>query len=513
MAVHSQKFNQAFIASGANRIPIGGQDRYFGQDITRDQRYLEGLAGRLMLASYGVDTALLSGGLVVEGSSKALVNISAARGLALFDVEVDDTASAWAIPAPTTTKQIPMLIESSAQTDFSLSGATLDGVTVNYVKLRYKETGVQARLRAMSSGTYNYAVRDDFQITVSAAAPTDNDVVLATLVGDGSTTLTITQKYPVGPAGQQMAECADMGVAYDGDDSYLGERLKIAFGNPLGATIISDAGLTPTAWSSARTSESPTNPEYCPVVKRHDADHDITTTHVPQKVIDHFRAISIVQFTGTVSGSVITFSSDADGFLAAFVQANLVNRWYSSGESATFAASGAHYNYASRQYCINIDGTDYAVTACDTVARTITVSGTPASGSQTVRCYPFRIAGSTTSIRLRRVSGEAAVAAGDATGEVLIALARLDRFHDHGHNFALGGQIGSVAWNATNYPNTTPQGSFYTGDNTQRFTNTVDVLGAIGTGSTGAARVGKTTDPRAYGVGVYTFVRSLLQAV
>jgi hypothetical protein len=480
--------------------------------VSRDNRYLEGLAGRMMLDTYGVTTALLSGGLVTEGSSKALINITAAKGLCNFDVTVTDDDEAWAVPAVSKTDQIIQTARSTAQTDFSLSTATLDGSTPNYVKLRYKEITAQTRTRTNAAGTYAYSVEESFEIVVNATAPTVYDVVLATLVGNGSSTLTITQRYPIGPAGQQMALCAMYGAPYDGSDAFLGEKLSIASSKPIGAIISSPIELTPTTWTGSRSSTNPTGAQYFPAIPLHDANHDITTNEVPQSVITALNANKVVvkngaganvsSFTATLASGVLTFASNTENnnFLAMLQEAGMVNRWYGTGEIGLWAAGGALWTGA-RQYSVTIGGTNYAITALSTASRTITLATYPADGTVTVECFPTRIAGSTTSARLRRVSGEVMQAGGDISSEVGVGLARMHRVLHHGHDFDM-------------------QYSTTTGGTSDGWTIGTKAAGTITLTSRAPSQImitgnsslvsGKTNDVRSFGVGVYLHLGTLL---
>lgn len=285
-------------------------------------------------------------------------------------------------------------------------------------------------------------------------------------------------------------------------DRYLQHKRDIAMKMRVGDSIISSITHTPTAFSAAQSTAHPTYPEYFPAIPRHDADHDISTSQVPQWVIDELNAEKITfgavsSFTATLAGGVLTFASgsDNDKLLYLINEMGLVNRWYGSSEAANYGASGALHT-GSRQYCVTIGGVNYAITACSTTGRTITLATAPADGSVTVEVYPNRIAGSTTSARLRRISGEALVAAGDVTGEVVVGGARMDRGQGHKHTISESASTGGggVGYAAAGYVN--------------RITQTSS--SPVTDSTNGDPRTGKTTDPRAYGVGVYTFLGVVL---
>jgi len=192
--MHVSSFNHKYRAVGANRVPIAAGDRYWSQDLARDHRYLQGLAGRALLDLFGTDSVLLSGGVVTEGSTKAKVNVAAAIGICSFDVEVPDDSAAWAVPAPYKTDQVKVRASCPAVVDLALGG-TLDGATVNYVKLRFLEAdGSNSRNREYASGSYACSKAESYQLVADAVAPTAYDVLLATYVGNGTSTLSITQR-------------------------------------------------------------------------------------------------------------------------------------------------------------------------------------------------------------------------------------------------------------------------------------------------------------------------------
>ena len=182
MSFWASHFNHQAETIGAAKVPKGVGDRYWGQDLMRDNRYLQGLAGRMFLQSFGVSSALISGGVTTQGSSVTRLNISASCGIADFDVDVPNDAPGWSVPAPLQTSQIPVRVEAPAQTDFDISGATLDGSTVNYLKLRYAESNAQTRVKEFSGGSFYYSISDSFVLAADSSAPTSKDIVLASFI-------------------------------------------------------------------------------------------------------------------------------------------------------------------------------------------------------------------------------------------------------------------------------------------------------------------------------------------
>ena len=254
--------------------------------------------------------------------------------------------------------------------------------------------------------------------------------------------------------------------------------------------------------AGSRSSANPSNPLYLPIIAR-DADIDVPSTQAPDLVTE-FRAYAAVMlgsasFTATVAGSVLTFANTAtnNALLKSISEDALVQRWLSSGQSATYAASFEDF---ANGRCINVAGIDYAIAGINLGARTLTVTGTPTAGSQTVIFYPYRIAGLATSVRLHKLTGFVAVAAGDADGQYMAAMRVMDRGQGHWH------QIGIYHF-----------GSFSAYINPgvveSSVTSSVAIItteGPVTDTVNGTPRTGKNTDARAHSVWLGTWARRLL---
>jgi hypothetical protein len=177
-------------------FPVAVGDRYYSQDIFRDFYYLlekSGLAIEDLISSIPF---LVSGGYCVKGTNWDDMDITAAVGYHEFDVTSPDSFAS--IPPTTKTDTLrAQRVESTAQTDFDISGATLDGATVNYLKLEFVTTSGNSRTRAKKAGSYNYELVDSFLFTADSTPGTSKQVTIATFVGDGSSSLTITNIEPV----------------------------------------------------------------------------------------------------------------------------------------------------------------------------------------------------------------------------------------------------------------------------------------------------------------------------
>ena len=267
---------------------------------------------------------------------------------------------------------------------------------------------------------------------------------------------------------------------------------------PVGMTIASDIELTQTA-KDAYIDRS--------------VQKDITAAAAPL-LVAKYRAIKakvlgVTDHAATVSGSVITMpNTPAANALISLLQSDaIVSGYINTGEPANFS-SGADYSTASTQRCINVAGIDYAITGVTALSRTITVSGTPASGAQTVSVYTYRVAGAATTARLFRIGGFAGIAAGDAGGEVVGGFRRMDRGQGHTHELQvlnsgpLAGQyVPTLALqNANTINDTAITGNLFIKNPKTDTTN-------------GTPRTGKTTDPRTAGMYFYTYAGILLAAV
>lgn len=270
---------------------------------------------------------------------------------------------------------------------------------------------------------------------------------------------------------------------------------------PVGMTITSDIELTQTA-KDAYIDRS--------------VNKDVTAAAAPL-LVEKYRAIKakvlgVTDHAATVSGSVITMpaTSAANALISLLQSDAVVSGYINGGEIANFAG-GADYSTPSTQRCINVAGIDYAITGVTALSRTITVSGTPASGAQTVSVYTYRVAGSATTARLFRIAGFVGVAAGDAGGEVIGGFRKMDRGQGHKHNFIWASGGGAVAAISTFSSVAGTKGvSAFTAGGFDSFA--IDSVPSTDS-TNGIIRTGKTTDPRTAGMYFYTYAGILLAAV
>jgi hypothetical protein len=300
------------------------------------------------------------------------------------------------------------------------------------------------------------------------------------------------------PQAQQAVE--DAGITWDPSDNYMLSKAIIADSHPVGALVESEIELTPVILSAARSTAHPAYPKYLPVIKRYDADHTITSA-MASKLVTAYRAeltqINVAgviksSWTGTVSGSVITFAANASNLaLVTMFANNALANGFIQTQDPNFTAL-----FTGATKTINVNGTDYTVVGANPGAYTLTVTGSPTTGSQTCQVFTYRISGSTDSIMLGRIPGFVNVTAWDYDGEIVAGWLKMDRGQRHYHaslssNFATAASIVPLAGGAVNV---------YCGAGASATTGA-----QTSDGLNGATRTGKTNDARSYGKFQYTW--------
>lgn len=184
-----KRHNTAYAAGPTFPLAVG--DRYYAQDLFRDLNFKLDDAGRKQAGAYESFPVLIKDSNITKGTLWTDLNIPIAKGIVEYEVDVPNSYAA--LPPTVTQEDIYVRIETTAEVDFDISGtATLDGVTVNYIKVTYNETDGATRTRAKKAGSYVYEKAVSYTITVSAAAPTNKDLVLGEVVGDGAASMVIT---------------------------------------------------------------------------------------------------------------------------------------------------------------------------------------------------------------------------------------------------------------------------------------------------------------------------------
>lgn len=202
-------------------IPLFVNDRYYGQDKIRDFWFLLSKLGQFALGNG--TTAIRIEGSDVTQNTVTSVDIPPQYGFANYNVEVIDT---FGLPPTKQTQAIgvPILSTQTNAFDLSTAGATLDGSTINYLKMAYAETDGASRNRAKGAGTYAYEKVPSFTFTCNSTVPTQFEVEVAQIVGDGVGALIITMNYdapiknlfPIGSYYTQYPDASsnDLSVAF-----------------------------------------------------------------------------------------------------------------------------------------------------------------------------------------------------------------------------------------------------------------------------------------------------------
>jgi hypothetical protein len=211
--------NRAF-TGGSPDVPEGVGDVYRMQDMVRDQHFLEDKAAQAALDAMGRNQSkiILFGGFVEQGTGDT-VTISALRAYVAPSVKVPNSYSSN--PPTVTTENVLKRLVFAGVTNQTITSATLNGATTNYVKLAWADAGTGAtRSRLKASGTWTYEEVEGYTLTVDSTAPTANEIQLATLVGSTGGTFTIMQNEldrfsPTSPQAATVAQGKAVGIGLD----------------------------------------------------------------------------------------------------------------------------------------------------------------------------------------------------------------------------------------------------------------------------------------------------------
>ena len=187
--MQTKKFNHNY----ENGIPLGVGDRYYAQDLSRDNRYLQTLALRGLSAIYDTDSGILNG-LQLTKKSESLLGLTAGIGYCHCAVTIVDDDQPWTVPPQTKTEDILGLVDIETQ-DIQITPEMKNG-SKHYVKAVYKEKIVQSRTRQASDGSYGYVVADDYEIKIDEIEPTKYEVLLGTFQGTNEITVTGEKSEP-----------------------------------------------------------------------------------------------------------------------------------------------------------------------------------------------------------------------------------------------------------------------------------------------------------------------------
>ncbi len=195
-----ERLNQNYIGA----IPSKLGDRYWGQDHCRDWWYqLDqiGLSNKDLLDSV---PCILSNGWtnVVQGAGDT-INVAKMHGLSKLAVEIPDSFASFPPTKKSRDVEAIRVEHPAAATNLPVTGgqvndnlyanATLNGVTLNYVKIRFKELSYEIRTKAKSpADLWDYAVTTSYEIRIEPTAPTDYEIKLGSFIGIAAGSFTFT---------------------------------------------------------------------------------------------------------------------------------------------------------------------------------------------------------------------------------------------------------------------------------------------------------------------------------
>lgn len=297
------------------------------------------------------------------------------------------------------------------------------------------------------------------------------------------------------------------GLALDPTDFYQSVKADIIRKNTVGQLLWFETPQTPVIYSAAQSTTNPSNPQYNPVIARWDADHDVTSTQAPDLVTAYRAVLASINVLGTPTASwtsavgststVISFASNNANLALLNL---LVNEATANGYIATQTVGAAAVYSGTAQRCIRVAGTDYPITGASVGGLSITCGGGGLpTGSQTITLPTYCISGSTTSVRLPRLSGMVGIVAYDYDGVYVPGWRKLDIMQGHYHTTLSGSFLQAVGSG---------------GSNTSAAGTTVSIGATTGAavtdGANGTPRTGKNTNPWAYGLLPYTWAGRLL---
>lgn len=174
----------------ASPYPLAVGDRYYTQDLARDYWSNIHSMTTLFTSQYADYPIIIDSPDITMGSDYQKIDIAAHSGICNYEITIPDEYVG--LPPTVMQEDIKVFAYNPAISDYDLTtSATLDGSSINYIKKRYAESDGNTRARAKKGGSYVYEKTPSYEIIVNTTAPTDYDIFMGTLVGDGSTFLTI----------------------------------------------------------------------------------------------------------------------------------------------------------------------------------------------------------------------------------------------------------------------------------------------------------------------------------
>jgi len=178
----------------AGAVPDNLKDRYYSQDQIRDYLFMINWAARGAVAAAGQSgpdggRAIIQGLTVTQGTGDSITLLAGSAVVSGVDVEIPDSFASF--PPTKKTVQMSLFIRvASDQPDVPITSATLNGTTINFVKLKHAFTDSKSRDRAKAPGSYFYEQINNWVLTVDSVDPlTDGtEVLLARFIGSAGGT-------------------------------------------------------------------------------------------------------------------------------------------------------------------------------------------------------------------------------------------------------------------------------------------------------------------------------------
>lgn len=209
-------------------------------------------------------------------------------------------------------------------------------------------------------------------------------------------------------------------------------------------------------------------------------------------------AFDITSYTRATNSVTVTFANATaeNKILAALAEDNLVNGSFTNWMTITVPLFA------------DVPAGTYAITALDTVNRTISFNQTGANVTNSVTTtgefYLHRVADSepspTTKARVRAVNARSLISINDSDSEVIGGLRRRDRFQ----KWQLGGTVSSTYYGYLIGEQSASSAGTQNNNGYPAFVTSGQgnsaMITALSDGTNGTPRTGKTTDPRGFGI-------------
>ncbi len=437
--------------------PDATTDYFLITDYNQDKSYLQSkMVEIVQMMSYETSNALqiLYGGEVSDAGS-GRINISEGAGIGR------DLSGH------------PRLVSIPSLTNISMpSGYAND--TQLWVVLKYKETLASANRQHFNGTTYiyqnldSYVGNDNIDLIFTSSNPSGNELLLGSFKMNGTTYTDLKER-----SSEWITNSASL-------------KRSIDYSKQPGEIFSIDGLVTENFVFNPSTPRT-----YFPAICLSTIDiyRNLNGANL-SPLINQLLSVKLSYLTGksgevsswsvTVSGSNITFPNNvsANAILAALAEDVVVH-------------GGSYSNWRT----VTIAGTNYAITNINLVTRVVTVTGTPATGTQTAEFYPHAVPGSSTTAREFEVSGKTIISGNDPDGYFISGLRTRGFMQGHRHRFQ----------SATSSGSTDPRIAAFGNDIIGLFAD-LNVLDPISDGTNGTPRTRKTTHSPAVSGMLYKWV-------